>query len=87
MGENFVKSMAKQIEAQIHESKLWRASQPLSSQSSMQERESKKKSSNQQFRIACEMPKGVQAVGQRAGLKKLNFASLVKPNAEQPSQK
>ena len=80
--------MAKQVEAQIHEeSNLWRALYPFPSQSSMQERESKKKSSNQQFRIACEMPKGVQAVGQRAGLKKLNFASLVKPNAEQPSQK
>ena len=95
MRENFVKSMTKQVEAQIHEeSKLWRASQPLPSQSSMQGRESEKKSSNQQFlmamqnfRIACEMPKGVQAAGQRAGLKKLNFASLAKPNAEQPSQK
>ena len=41
----------------------------------------------QKFRIACEMPKGVQAAGQRAGLRKLNFASLVKPNAEEPSQK
>ena len=39
------------------------------------------------FRIAWEMPKGVQAAGQRAGLRKLNFASLAKPNDEEPSQK
>ena len=69
MRENFVQSMAKQVEAQTHEeSKFWRASQPFPNQSSMQGRESEKKSNIQQFRIACEMTKGVQAVGQRARL-------------------
>ena len=76
MRENCVQSMEKQIEAQTHEeSKFWRASQPLPNQSSMQGRESKKKSNIQQFhmairnfRIACEMPKGVQTVGQKARL-------------------
>ena len=61
--------MAKQVEAQTHEeSKFWRASQLFPNQSSMQGRELEKKSNIQQFRIACEMPKGVQAVGQRARL-------------------
>ena len=69
MRENFVQSMAKQVEAQTHEeSKLWRASQPFPNQSSMQGKESKKKSNIQQFRIAWQMPKGVQAAGQRARL-------------------
>ena len=65
MRENFVQSMEKQVEAQTHEeSKVWRASQPLPNQSSMQGRELEKKSNIQQFRmtmqnfrIACEMPK------------------------------
>ena len=69
MRENFVQSMAKQVEAQTHEeSKFWRALQPFPNQSSMQGRESEKKSNIQQFRIACEMPKGVQAAGQKASL-------------------
>ena len=76
MKENFVQSMAKQVEAQTHEEfKVWRASQPFPNQSSMQGRESEKKSNIQQFcmamrnfRIACEMPKGVQAARQRARL-------------------
>ena len=76
MRDNFVQSTAKQVEAQTHEeSKFWRASQPLPSQSSMQGRESEKKSNIQQFhmamrnfRKACKMPKKVQAVGQRARL-------------------
>ena len=64
--------MEKQVEAQTHEeSKFWRASKPFPNQSSMQGRESKKKSNIQQFRMAmrnfrmamqkfckaCEMPK------------------------------
>ena len=56
--------MAKQVEAKLHEeSKFWRASLPFPNQSSMQGRESEKKSNNQQFRMAmrnfrkaCEMP-------------------------------
>ena len=69
MGENFVQSIAKQFKAQTHEeSKFQRALQPFPNQSSMQGRESEKKSNIQQFRIACEMPKGVQAAGQRARL-------------------
>ena len=76
MRKNFVQSMAKQVEAQTHEeSKVWRASQSFPNQSSMQERESENKSNIQQFhmamrnfRKACEMPKRVQAVGQRARL-------------------
>ena len=76
MRENCVQSMEKQIEAQTHEeSKFQRASQPLPNQSNMQGRESEKESNIQQFRmamrnflIACEMPKGVQALGQRARL-------------------
>ena len=53
MRENFVQSMAKQVEAQTHEeSKFWRASQPLPNQSSMQGRELEKKSNIQQFRMA-----------------------------------
>ena len=76
MRENFVWSMEKQVEAKLHEeSKFWRASQPLPNQSSMQGRKPQKKSNIQQFRmamqnfrIACEMPKGVQAAGQRARL-------------------
>ena len=53
MRENFVQSMAKQVEAQTHEeSKFWRALQPLPNQSNMQGRESKKKSKIQQFRMA-----------------------------------
>ena len=69
MREIFVYSMAKQVEAQTHEeSKFWKASQPLPNQSSMQGRESEKKSNIQQFRIACEMPKGVQAAGQTTRL-------------------
>ena len=69
MMENFVQSMANQVEDQTHkESKFWRASQPFPNQSSMQGRESDKKSNIQQFRIACQMPKGVQAAGQRARL-------------------
>ena len=69
MREIFVYSMAKQVEAQTHEeSKFWKALQPLPNQSSMQGRESEKKSNIQQFRITCEMPKGVQAAGQRARL-------------------
>ena len=54
-------------------------------QSNMQGWESEKKSNIQQIRNAlrnfckpCEMPKGVQAVGQRARLWKMNFASLMK---------
>ena len=44
MRENFVWSMEKQVEAQLHEeSKFWRASKPLPSQSSMQGRELEKK--------------------------------------------
>ena len=76
MRENFVQSMAKQVEAQTHEeSKFWRAQQPFPNQSSMQGRESQKKSNIQQFRMAMrnfhnayEMPKRVQAVRQRARL-------------------
>ena len=69
MRENFVQSMAKQVEAQTHEeSKFQRASQPFPNQSSMQGKESEKKSNIQQFRIAYEMPKGVQAARQRARL-------------------
>ena len=76
MRENCVQSMAKQVEAQTHEeSKFWRAPQPLPNQSSMQGRESKKKYNIQQFhmairnfRIACEMPKGIQVAGQKARL-------------------
>ena len=76
MRENFVQSMAKQVEAQTHEeSKFWRASQPLPNQSSMQGKESEKRSNIQQFRMAmrnfrktCEIPKRVQAIGQRARL-------------------
>ena len=76
MRENFAQSMAKQVVDQTHEeSKFWRASQPLPNQSSMQGRELENKSNIQQFRmvmrnvrIACEMPKGVQAAGQRARL-------------------
>ena len=71
MRENCVQSMEKQVEAQRHEeSKFWRALQPFPNQSSMQERESEKESNIQQFRMAmrnfritCEMPKGVQAAG------------------------
>ena len=82
MRENFVQSMENQVEAQTHEeSKLWGASQPFPNQSSMQGRESEKKSNIRQFlmamqnfHIACEMPKGVQAVGQRVRLRKMNFA-------------
>ena len=63
MRENFVQSMAKQDEAQAHEeSKLWKASQPLPNQSSMQRRKSEKKSnirifymSMRNFRIPCEI--------------------------------
>ena len=82
MRENFVQSMAKQVEAQTHkESKFWRASQPLPNQTSRQGRELEKKSNigqfrimqnfrivMQNFRIACEMQKGVQAAGQRVRL-------------------
>ena len=69
MREIFVYSMAKQVEAQTHEeSKFWRASQLFPKQSSMQGRESEKKSNIQQFRIAYEMPNGVQAARQRARL-------------------
>ena len=69
MREIFVYSMAKQVEAQTHEeSKFQRASQPLPNQSNMQGRESDKESNIQQFLIACEMPKAVQATGQRARL-------------------
>ena len=47
---NFVQSMAKQDEAQAHEeSKLWKASQPLPNQSSMQGRKSEKKSNIRKF--------------------------------------
>ena len=82
MRENFVQSMENQVEAQTHEeSKLWGASQPFPNQSSMQGRESEKKSNKQQFRKAmrnfrkpCEMPKEVQVVGQRVRLRKMNFA-------------
>ena len=64
MRKNFVQSMAKQLKAKLHEeSKFWRALQPFPNQSSMQGRESEKKSNNQQFcmamrnfRKACEMP-------------------------------
>ena len=87
MRENFVQSMENQVEAQTHEeSKLWRASQPLPNQSSKQGRKSEKKSNSQQFRKPCEMPKEVQAAGQRARLWKMNlttpyeiFISLAKP--------
>ena len=76
MRENFVQSMAKQVKAQTHEeSKFWKVSQTFQNQSSMQVRESEKKSNIQQFRMAmrnfrttCEMPKGVQVAGQRARL-------------------
>ena len=86
MRENFVQSMAKQVEAQLHEeSKFWRASQPFPNQSSMQGKESEKKSNIQQFRtamqnfrIACEMPKRVQVAGQRARPRKMNFAPYAK---------
>ena len=55
MREDFVQSMAKQVEAQTHEeSKFWRASQPLPNQSSMQGRESEKKSNIQQFRMVVQ---------------------------------
>ena len=86
MREIFVYSMAKQVEAQTHEeSKFWKASQPLPNQSSKQGRKSEKKSNSQQFRMAmrnfhkpCEMPKEVQAAGQRARLWKMNFAPCAK---------
>ena len=79
MRENCVQSMAKQVGAQTHEeSKLWRASQPLPNQSSKQGRKSEKKSNSQQFRKPCEMPKEVQAAGQRARLWKMNFAPYAK---------
>ena len=53
MRENFVQSMARQVKAQTHEeSKFWRASQPLPNKSSMQGRESEKKSNIQQFHMA-----------------------------------
>ena len=45
--------MAKQVEAQLHEeSKFCRASKPFPNRSSMQGRESEKKSNSQQFRMA-----------------------------------
>ena len=70
MRENFVQSMAKQVEAQTHEeSKFWRASQSLPNRSSMQGRESEKKNLiSNNFSWLCEIPKGVQATGQRARL-------------------
>ena len=71
--------MEKQDEAQTHEeTKLWKALQPLPSQSSMQGGEIEKKSNTQQFRIPCENAKGASVVGQRSKLKKMNFASYAK---------
>ena len=83
MRENFVQSMAKQVEAKLHEeSKFWRASKPLPNQSSMQGRESEKESSIQQFRNpftkysqACKLPKRITSL---AKLRRRNFASLAK---------
>ena len=59
MRENFVKSMAMQVEAQIHEeSELWSTSQPfaklgnrLPSQSEMQGKKSEKEIQQQAFRM------------------------------------
>ena len=83
MREDFVQSMAKQVEAKLHEeSKFWRASKPLPNQSSMQGRESEKESNIQQFcnpfakyLQACELPKRSTSL---AKLKRRNFASLTK---------
>ena len=66
----------RKIEAKLHEeSKFWSASKPLPNQSSMQGRESKKKSNIQKFhnllrniRKLANCLRGVQAAGQRARL-------------------
>ena len=87
MRENFVQSMAKQVEAQTHEeSKFWRASQPLPNQSSMQGRESEKKSNIQQCRMAMRnAQKEYKLQDREQNCEKLishpmqNLASLAKP--------
>ena len=84
MREKLYSPWQSKMKAQTHEkSKFWRASKPLPNQSSMQGRESKKKYNIQQFhmairnfRIACEMPKGIQVAGQRARLQRMNFVPL-----------
>ena len=86
MRENFVKSMAKQVEAQIHEeSKLWSTLQPFAKPISYTRKRIREEIQQPPFshgyaKISHSMRKsrGTQAVGQRARLSKINFTPYAK---------
>ena len=77
MWDNFIQSIAKQVEAQTHEeSKFQRALQPFPNQSSMQGRESEKKSNIQQFRMAMRNAKKSTSCRTESKTMKISFRTL-----------